>query len=81
MHRLSHPNMVRAVPLPDELQCLTSDMPLLCMEFCSGGDLRQVSTYSSSTGNPQFSSSPMVRPILSSNLQFILNYSTNLNQF
>lgn len=43
MQRLSHPNVVQAVPLPDELQGLISDMPLLCMEFCSGGDLRQVS--------------------------------------
>lgn len=72
MHRLSHPNMVRAVPLPDELQCLTSDMPLLCMEFCSGGDLRQVSI----VGLLVIHNSIQVR-----NLQFILNNSKSLNQF
>ncbi|XP_046665682.1 inhibitor of nuclear factor kappa-B kinase subunit alpha [Homalodisca vitripennis] len=42
MQRLSHLNVVRAVQVPAELQNLPSDLPLLCMEFCSGGDLRQI---------------------------------------
>lgn len=42
MQRLSHQNVVRAISLPIELQGIISELPLLCMEFCSGGDLRQV---------------------------------------
>lgn len=42
MQRLSHPNVVKAVPVPDTLMVLCSDLPTLCMEFCSKGDLRQV---------------------------------------
>uniref|UniRef100_A0A1B6DI45 IkappaB kinase n=1 Tax=Clastoptera arizonana TaxID=38151 RepID=A0A1B6DI45_9HEMI len=42
MQRLSHPNVVKAVPVPDNMAILCSDLPLLCMEFCSAGDLRQV---------------------------------------
>lgn len=42
MQRLSHPNVVRAIPVPPELAILRSELPLLCMEFCSKGDLRQI---------------------------------------
>lgn len=35
--------IVRALHLPDGLLALSkSDFPFLCMEYCSGGDLRQV---------------------------------------
>ena len=43
MLRLDHPNVVRGVELPEELKCLvTSDMPVLAMEYCNLGDLRRV---------------------------------------
>ncbi|XP_049767760.1 inhibitor of nuclear factor kappa-B kinase subunit alpha isoform X2 [Schistocerca cancellata] len=42
MQRLSHPNVVKAIQVPWELSILRSELPLLCMEFCSKGDLRQV---------------------------------------
>ncbi|XP_054261120.1 inhibitor of nuclear factor kappa-B kinase subunit alpha [Macrosteles quadrilineatus] len=42
MQRLSHSNVVRAIPVPSDLLGLASELPLLCMEFCSGGDLRQI---------------------------------------
>jgi len=45
MLRLDHPNVVRGVELPEELKCLmTSDMPVLAMEYCQLGDLRRVTT-------------------------------------
>jgi len=45
MLRLDHPNVVRGIKLPDELRCLvTSDMPVLAMEYCQRGDLRRVIT-------------------------------------
>ena len=43
MQRLNHPNVVKAVPVPQELLVLRSELPLMCMEYCSKGDLRQVS--------------------------------------
>jgi len=43
MLRLNHPNVVQGIELPDELKCLiTSDMPVLAMEYCQLGDLRRV---------------------------------------
>jgi len=43
MLRLHHPNVVRGIKLPDELTCMvTSDMPVLAMEYCQLGDLRRV---------------------------------------
>lgn len=42
MQRLSHRNVVQAIPVPDDLQAIPSELPLLCMEYCSKGDLRQV---------------------------------------
>lgn len=45
MKRLSHRNVVQSIPLPDELRSMKSELPILCMEFCSLGDLRQVSFY------------------------------------
>lgn len=45
MQRLDHLNVVRCHPPPLEL-CRSDDettdpLPLLCMEFCTGGDLRK----------------------------------------
>lgn len=42
MQRLRHPNVVRALPLPEDLANLPSVLPILCMEYCSKGDLRQL---------------------------------------
>ncbi|XP_066991202.2 inhibitor of nuclear factor kappa-B kinase subunit alpha [Anabrus simplex] len=42
MQRLAHPNVVRAIAVPPDLATLRSELPLLCMEFCSKGDLRQI---------------------------------------
>jgi len=43
MQRLDHPGVVKALPVPPELEReLMVGLPLLCMEFCAKGDLRQV---------------------------------------
>lgn len=42
MKRLSHPNVVRAVDVPSVLDVPETELPLLAMEYCSGGDLRKV---------------------------------------
>ncbi|CAG0882484.1 unnamed protein product [Cyprideis torosa] len=42
MLRLTHPNVVACSEVPTELEELETDLPLLCMEYCSGGDLRQL---------------------------------------
>ena len=31
--------------VPPELEGRKGDLPMLCMEYCSGGDLRKVRTY------------------------------------
>ncbi|KAM6347291.1 inhibitor of nuclear factor kappa-B kinase subunit alpha isoform 7-T8 [Alca torda] len=41
MSRLNHPNVVRACEVPEEMNFLVNDVPLLAMEYCSGGDLRK----------------------------------------
>nr|XP_009681499.1 PREDICTED: inhibitor of nuclear factor kappa-B kinase subunit alpha isoform X1 [Struthio camelus australis] len=40
--RLNHPNVVRACEVPEEMNFLVNDVPLLAMEYCSGGDLRKL---------------------------------------
>lgn len=43
MLKLDHPNIVKALPVPDELLGVSScDLPVLAMEFCEMGDLRKV---------------------------------------
>lgn len=43
MLKLNHPNIVKALPVPDELSGVSScDLPVLAMEFCEMGDLRKV---------------------------------------
>ncbi|CAB3364272.1 Hypothetical predicted protein [Cloeon dipterum] len=43
MQRLQHPGVVKTLPVPPEMDReLRVELPLLCMEFCSKGDLRQV---------------------------------------
>lgn len=42
MQRLNHRNVVKAIAVPPDLAVLRSKLPLMCMEFCSKGDLRQV---------------------------------------
>lgn len=45
MKKLNHLNIVRALCVPAELQSL-SKLPMLAMEYCGLGDLRQVSSKS-----------------------------------
>lgn len=41
--RLNHPNVVAARDVPEGMQNLApTDLPLLAMEYCQGGDLRKV---------------------------------------
>ncbi|CAM9593235.1 unnamed protein product [Lampetra fluviatilis] len=44
MKRLNHPNVVSAREVPEEMEKALGprDLPLLAMEYCSGGDLRKV---------------------------------------
>ncbi|NWH56062.1 IKKA kinase, partial [Geococcyx californianus] len=42
MKKLSHPNVVKACEVPEEMNFLVNDVPLLAMEYCSGGDLRKL---------------------------------------
>ena len=43
LKRLDHPNIVRAQNAPEGLNCSPmSNTPFICMEYCDGGDLRQV---------------------------------------
>ena len=42
MLKLDHPAIVACFPVPPELERKTGDLPMLCMEYCSGGDLRRV---------------------------------------
>ena len=45
LKRLDHHNIVRALNLPRGLDPLAvGDTPCICMEYCDGGDLRQVSS-------------------------------------
>lgn len=34
--------IVTSLPVPPALEAMNRDTPILCMEYCSGGDLRQV---------------------------------------
>ena len=43
MMRLNHPNVVTVFPVPEDIAKLHADLPMLCMEYCNRGDLRQVS--------------------------------------
>ncbi|CAG2169876.1 unnamed protein product [Oppiella nova] len=42
MHRLDCPNVVKAIAIPPALDSPKAELPILGMEFCSGGDLRRV---------------------------------------
>uniref|UniRef100_A0A8D0Y2A3 Component of inhibitor of nuclear factor kappa B kinase complex n=1 Tax=Sus scrofa TaxID=9823 RepID=A0A8D0Y2A3_PIG len=42
MKKLNHDNVVKACDVPEELNFLINDVPLLAMEYCSGGDLRKI---------------------------------------
>lgn len=42
MNRLKHPNIIKAEPLPFKIEDIDNTMPLLCMEYCKMGDLRNV---------------------------------------
>jgi len=42
MLRLEHPCIVSCFAVPPELETVRGDLPMLCMEYCSGGDLRRM---------------------------------------
>ncbi|XP_053164761.1 inhibitor of nuclear factor kappa-B kinase subunit alpha isoform X2 [Hemicordylus capensis] len=42
MKKLNHPNVVKAYEVPEEINFPVNDVPLLAMEYCSGGDLRKL---------------------------------------
>ncbi|XP_034993605.1 inhibitor of nuclear factor kappa-B kinase subunit alpha [Zootoca vivipara] len=42
MKKLNHPNIVKACEVPDEMNFLVNDVPLLAMEYCCKGDLRKL---------------------------------------
>ena len=42
MSRLSHPNVVKILKIPSDLEKLPTELPILCMEYCCKGDLRKV---------------------------------------
>ena len=45
MLRLDHPNIIHAIEVPDALLAIEEyGLPMLAMEFCNQGDLRNVST-------------------------------------
>lgn len=48
MRRLDHPNVVKAVEVPTELDVPGSALPIMAMEYCQGGDLRKVRNYKES---------------------------------
>ena len=44
LKRLDHVNIVKALNIPAGLDPMSvGDTPCICMEYCDGGDLRQVS--------------------------------------
>ena len=44
MNSLEHVNIVCTLRVPNQLKELDGPLPLLCMEYCSEGDLRSVSS-------------------------------------
>uniref|UniRef100_A0A8C4VXJ9 Inhibitor of nuclear factor kappa-B kinase subunit alpha n=1 Tax=Gopherus evgoodei TaxID=1825980 RepID=A0A8C4VXJ9_9SAUR len=42
MKKLNNPYVVKACDVPEEMNFLVNDVPLLAMEYCSGGDLRKL---------------------------------------
>lgn len=47
MFRLNHENVVKAITVPPKLDVPATELPLLAMEYCTGGDLRKVITNNS----------------------------------
>ena len=43
MNKLNHPAVIKCFPVPAELLSQSTDLPMICMEYCSGGDLRKAS--------------------------------------
>ncbi|CAN7993856.1 unnamed protein product [Ixodes hexagonus] len=42
LKKLDHPNVIKGLPLPQAFAQLNSPLPFLAMEYCTGGNLRQV---------------------------------------
>lgn len=42
LKKLDHPNVIKGLPLPKPFAQLNSPLPMLAMEYCAGGNLRQV---------------------------------------
>ena len=53
MKKLSHENVIHCIDVPPELEGGRSEMPLMAMEFCSGGDLRKVNTRGGGGGHSE----------------------------
>ena len=45
MKRLEHRHVVQARDIPDVLNKYSGELPLMGMEYCSGGDLRKVDIF------------------------------------
>lgn len=45
MAKISHDNIVKALPTPPQLVAKANEPTPLVMEYCSGGDLRNVSKH------------------------------------
>lgn len=47
MNKLKHPNIINTKELPKQFENynVDNDLPILCMEYCTKGDLRSVSYF------------------------------------
>lgn len=45
MNRIHHPNIVGTREIPDEAIDKNARLPVLCMEYCKKGDLRNVNEH------------------------------------
>ncbi|XP_033226580.1 inhibitor of nuclear factor kappa-B kinase subunit alpha [Belonocnema kinseyi] len=41
MQQFDHPNLIKSVKVPGEIEKIRGQLPVLCMEYCSRGDLRK----------------------------------------
>ena len=41
MKQLNHPNLIKSVIVPEEIEKIHHQLPVLCMEYCNRGDLRK----------------------------------------
>ncbi|XP_051174893.1 inhibitor of nuclear factor kappa-B kinase subunit beta-like isoform X2 [Leptopilina boulardi] len=71
MNHLKHENLVASVKLPEELQSIQTVVPVLCMEFCSKGDLRKLlNNFKNVFGFEQFKAVKIISDV-SSGVEFL----------